>query len=971
MSLYTKFLSLFLFFFMSHCLYGMDNDLIIIDGTYDTVGLKNKLPEKIFVSSLDIQADFKIDKDELLYFIDISPLSHVTVQQLEKTLFYLQKKEAFSKIQLQYHPEKHSLLFVIEGNFIFAYLKLHGSVIGKEKFKSCYIMDIGELFDEKKHAYSLKKMKERFYNHGCFQADVTDQVVYDSVAKKVFVDLYLDQGEQFLIGKGFFDCHFLEDVLVQDKEIIFNDLEKFFVKKMHDKAYSKELLEKFLQQLKRYLHKKGYGQSAITYVETIDYERMVVDIHFSITFEEKKEFIFWGNHFFSQDNFLENILMYGKSSWKFPGAIVSDEIESMYKAKGFWDVKVSVKQEPGKIFCMIDEGKRAVIQSVQVKDNFHIPYKVIESSCFHPIQGLFFDKTVYDQSLQKLLSLYKQHGFWNIAIIKEEFVVNYDNKSRDTLDYSVFLTIDEGKIHQLSLVQIPQYEELLSQGPFADLQNLEKPIPFNYDWIAIQRSWLSNYFKNLGHTKVMLSYEIIGDLHEKKIIWHVQLDEKQICFGKIIVSGNSKIPFKNLQRELLFGEHDLWDKKKIDTSIDRLRNLELFDTAHIYAHKEIDEQGNIPVGIHLIDSEMYEVRARTGIQQVGKDFSLQQGFSYKFGGTFLINNPYKFGDRFIIEGDCTRFYGNFSVQYLMPWLFSRRSIRSQIKVYSNSYFQPLFIGSDTSIYSAYQQGCLFGLQEKINAWNLGLNVGLEFKGIKSADVEDIAFSLKYNPLFLQKKFAYVFTEPSVTWMNVDNVINPRSGSTAMVSCLSMVDIAEQMSLFKFLVEYAMYVPLFSKVVFAFRTRLGHIFNQDYVQIMPIDRFYLGGANTIRGYDRDYCPPLGLLSQPVPAENVGLPPAADNLWRYVNQGGRTMINTNFEVRFPIYYEFEGALFCDTGVLVQDSVDDFSNNLLGGAGFGFRYNTPIGALRFDLAFKLDRKYKDFESPYVWYLTLGQAF
>ena len=78
----------------------------------------------------------------------------------------------------------------------------------------------------------------------------------------------------------------------------------------------------------------------------------------------------------------------------------------------------------------------------------------------------------------------------------------------------------------------------------------------------------------------------------------------------------------------------------------------------------------------------------------------------------------------------------------------------------------------------------------------------------------------------------------------------------------------------------------------------------------------------------------------------------------------MINCNFEVRFPIYYEFEGALFCDTGVLVQDSVDDFSNNLLGGAGFGFRYNTPVGPLRFDIAFKIDRKYIDFESPYVWY-------
>ena len=147
--------------------------------------------------------------------------------------------------------------------------------------------------------------------------------------------------------------------------------------------------------------------------------------------------------------------------------------------------------------------------------------------------------------------------------------------------------------------------------------------------------------------------------------------------------------------------------------------------------------------------------------------------------------------------------------------------------------------------------------------------------------------------------------------------------------------------------------------------------QNYNEILPIDRFYLGGANTIRGYDRDYCPPLGLLTKPVPAPNTGLPAAAHDLWRYVNQGGRTMANVNFEIRFPIYDQLEGATFIDAGVLIKDSVQDVPDNLLGGAGFGFRYNTPIGPLRFDLAFKLDRKYPEFESPYAWYLTLGQAF
>ena len=127
--------------------------------------------------------------------------------------------------------------------------------------------------------------------------------------------------------------------------------------------YTKDIVEKSIAQLKHYLTQHGFSQSAITYEEFIDYEHHQVNLKFYLSFDEKKEFIFWGNHFFSQDNFLENILMYGKSSWHFPGAILSDEIESMYKAKGFWDVKVSVKEEEGKTFCVIHEGKRATLHA--------------------------------------------------------------------------------------------------------------------------------------------------------------------------------------------------------------------------------------------------------------------------------------------------------------------------------------------------------------------------------------------------------------------------------------------------------------------------------------------------------------------------------------------------------------------------------------------------------------------------------
>lgn len=964
----TRYFVLFLFFlFQTSWLQSRE---ISINCTADCSELERLLPSKIFIQSVDIQADYQVDKDELLYLIDITPMSHVAIKDIVQTVFYLKKKEAFSKIELCFDDQEHSLVFKLDGLFIISSLQLHGSMIGKEKYKSSYIMDIGACFDQKKHDLSLKKIKDIFFQAGFFDAHIKDEVHFDPLTKTVKVDLDLFKGTQFSIGDCSFDIESVDDIDEKDMDLMKMQLARIFLKRFYTHKYTKDVIEKSMIHFKNYLDKQGFSQTVISYEESVDLENRQVNLKFYFSCDEKKEFIFWGNHFFTQENFLENILVYGKSSWHFPSAIISDEIESMYKFKGYWDIKASVKEEKGRTYCIIHEGKRALITKIECKDNFCMSQQQLQKECFGSVHNKYFDRDIFSQSLHALKQLYMQHGFWDIKVVKEEFVQLKESSDNKSVEYKMVLTLDEGEMRYLNSISIKGFPELLERKPFAQFMAMKEPVPFNYGWVAEQKNWLYTYFKDLGHTKVVIDCEYNNQGQYTDLVWTISLDEKQVYFGKFVIQGNSRIPFKYLQRELTMKQGDVWSKKKIDKSMQNLRELELFDTVYIYSHKEIDEQGQIPVGVKLIAADTYEIRTRIGGQQVGKDFSLQQGFSYKVGGTFLFNNPFKYGDRIVAEADFTRFYGNLSVQYLMPWLF-HRPIRSQIKIYDNSYLQPLYIGSDISIYSAYQKGILFGMQEKHDHCNLGMTLGIEFKGIQPASIPDIALSIDYNPELMHKQFAYAFVEPSFMLNYVDNILNPKQGWNGFISCMAMGDIVSHTSFFKVLAEYSLYVPFTPRTVFAVRSRIGHVFNQEYKNLMPIDRFYLGGANTIRGYDRDYCPPLGLLTKPIPAPNTGLPPAADDLWRFVNQGGRTMINCNFEIRFPIYGPVEGATFLDTGVLIKDSVEDVPNNLLGGAGFGFRYNTPIGPLRFDLAFKLDRKYPEFESPYAWYLTLGQAF
>lgn len=952
-------------------MHSLQDDEIVIDCTHDGTNIAKLLPFQVFIKSINIQADFKVDHDELLYLIDIVPMTFVTVQDLEKTVFYLRKKESFAKIALVYHPNTQSLECRLEGLSTLSYIHIHGSMIGKEKYKNCYVIDIGEHFDQKKHDYSIKKMKEKLYHEGSFHAKVVDKISYDPVLKTVKVDLFISKGKQFTIGNCTFDFPEHQQISKEDLLKVQQKIKKLFVQNIFVVKYSKHAVDACIKKLEQYLTESGFSQVVIKHDEHIDYQHYQVDMVFHISFDQKKEVIFLGNHFFKREDFLENILMYGTSSLHFPQEIVSDEIESMYTSKGFWDVKITVKQEPAKLYCIIEEGPRAMVGKIKIKDNFNLADAYVQKECFAQLVGKPFDRDLFNQAIKRLKLLYAQQGFWDVIIAKEEFVkFAAEQKTGQYVEYAIVITVDEGDLKKLKAITIPGHQEILQQGPFAQCNFDSGAVPFNRIWLQQQKNWLLDYFKQAGFGKVLVTDNLQESTDGFNLEWNIDFEKKRPTFGKFIVTGNSQIPFKYLQRELSIEQGQVWDKKKIDSSLQNLRNLELFETAHIYAHKQMDDQSDIPVGIKLLAADTYEMRARIGCQQVGKDFALQQGFSYKVGGTAIVNNPFKFGDRAIVEADFTRFYENFSVQYLMPWLFTR-PIRSQIKLYDNHYLQPLFIGSDVSIYNAFQQGILFGLQEKHEHINIGISIGIECKGIRQANIKDIAHSIDYDAVLFAKKFAYFFAQPSFMWTNVDNIVNPCRGSNALISLLAMADLEQQTSLFKFLGEYGVYIPCTARTICAIRTRIGHIFNKKYTEILPIDRFYLGGANTIRGYDRDYCPPLGKLTKPVYAPHVGLPVAADDLWWYVPQGGRTMFNCNFEVRFPLYGQLQGATFLDTGVLIKDTVADLPDNFLGGVGFGFRYTTPIGPIRFDIACKLDRKYKQFESLYVWYLTLGQAF
>jgi outer membrane protein assembly factor BamA len=123
-----------------------------------------------------------------------------------------------------------------------------------------------------------------------------------------------------------------------------------------------------------------------------------------------------------------------------------------------------------------------------------------------------------------------------------------------------------------------------------------------------------------------------------------------------------------------------------------------------------------------------------------------------------------------------------------------------------------------------------------------------------------------------------------------------------------------------------------------------------------ERFFAGGDTTIRGFALDS------VGAPDTISPTGFP-----------TGGNAVLILNGELRLPVWRDIGAALFVDGGNVFRRVTDFDTGELRGAVGFGLRYASPIGPLRVDLGFKLDRRTiaGRLEPRTAVHFSLGQTF
>jgi outer membrane protein insertion porin family len=133
---------------------------------------------------------------------------------------------------------------------------------------------------------------------------------------------------------------------------------------------------------------------------------------------------------------------------------------------------------------------------------------------------------------------------------------------------------------------------------------------------------------------------------------------------------------------------------------------------------------------------------------------------------------------------------------------------------------------------------------------------------------------------------------------------------------------------------------------------------DVVDTLPVSkRFFAGGDTTVRGFALDRLGDAETIS------SSGFP-----------TGGNGVIILNGEMRVGVAGPLQAVGFLDAGNVVARASELSLIKLRAAAGFGVRFRSPVGPIRLDLGFKLDRRELSpgrLERRSVWNISLGQAF
>jgi len=613
---------------------------------------------------------------------------------------------------------------------------------------------------------------------------------------------------------------------------------------------------------------------------------------------------------------------------------LSDDVEAvkkMYEKKGYSQAAAEYKSEidpatnKAKIDFKITEGRRQSIRMIYVEGNVNFTdariLKVIKTKrawLFNP--GILKDEVI-KEDMDRIKTFYHKAGFIDVT-------ADYETAS-DPMGRFIYITIkiEEGKKFLVGSLSIRGNKDVGESDILSQIKICTPGKIFSHESLKEDIGKVQGLYFDRGYILAQVDSTTSLNPDTGRIDIVLSIVENQVIYvNKIKIRGNIKTKDVVVRRELRIKPGDRFDGEKLRRSKERLQNLGYFE--------EISYDTEESTSPNTKDLVVDVKEAKTGSFSFGGGYSTVDqfvGFVEVEQKNFDWSNwPYFTG-----AGQDLRFRvstGSLSngmeLSYTDPWLFDY-PVSFGFDLYKRTHERDSDVG--------------YGYDETVTGGDIRLGKEISeywrndlvyrYDRIKISNIDDDASNDLREEAGTNNISSVNY---GVTYDNRDNVFIPTKGNLLSNSVtVAGGPFGGNKDFWKYFARGEHYIPCFNNSVIEFMGRAGLSDSYSSTQKIPIyERYFAGGANSIRGYRERKVGPVDHSS-------------GDPL------GGNSLLIGNIEYTYPLVSFLRLATFYDVGNVWADNGDIGKGGFKNGVGVGFRLKTPIGPIMLDYGIPLNKE------------------
>ncbi|MDP2652967.1 MAG: outer membrane protein assembly factor BamA [Candidatus Omnitrophota bacterium] len=623
-------------------------------------------------------------------------------------------------------------------------------------------------------------------------------------------------------------------------------------------------------------------------------------------------------------------------------------IEDMYTKKGLTSVSVTVETERDElnnktaIHFVIKEGVRIKVKRIRIKGNTAFKdkriMKVIKTRPDSLFTSGYLKKDILAEDMDRIKAFYEREGFIDAT-------VSHELEEMTPSRLIVRINIEEGKRYYVEKITLSGNKVADDDEVIAVMNEVKVGGIFSRDKLTVDLSSIRTLYFDKGYIFANVRESTSLNPDTGKVEVKLDVEEGNLAYvNRIKIQGNDRTRDIVIRREMRLYPGDQFDGEKLRRSKQRLQNLGYFEDIS-YDIEDTDSPSKKDLVVQVKE-------AKTGTFSFGGGYSTidqlvgfveveQKNFDFTNFPTFTGG-----GQNLLLRAESGSTRNNMRLSFTEPWLFdypisggfdAYRSERSRERDVGYAYDEKR-TGGDIRFgkqFTEYFSGSVMYGRENVTIDNFEANVSADLLAEQGKNtISRVSFNLSRD--------------------SRDSVFNPTKG----LYLSGTADVAGgpfggDKDFMRFTPRASYNIPFKFDSVLEFRVLAGFADAYGDNSKVPIfERYFAGGARTIRGYNERKVGPL----DPVTEDPLG---------------GESMLVGNIEYTIPIIDFLKLATFFDTGN-VWSKVDDFgTGDFKSGFGLGLRVKTPIGPINLDYGYPLSDEPGEEDKSGKFYFSVSRGF